>query len=131
MEKFREYLTEALNLLSLKSDDQLKYLHEIGIYGIVDELALEFDDIAIMAEQKYAEGEISEEQYKIIKKLSEKLDFMSGKDKSHLWTEYALKNANEWEEIRELAKGCTLGDASKCVNDLSCDDQRSPGREKG
>ena len=106
MKQFREYLIKSLNILSLKSDAQLAYLDEIGVPGIIDELALEFDDIAIMAKQKQKEQEITENQYKLISELSEKLDLMSGEDKSHFWTEYSLKNDKEWEEIRELAKVC-------------------------
>jgi hypothetical protein len=39
MKNFREYLIESLNVLSLKSDAQLAYLDEIGVPGIIDELA--------------------------------------------------------------------------------------------
>jgi hypothetical protein len=106
MKMYCESLIDVLKTLSSNSDDQLAYLNEIGIPGNIDEIALEFDDMAILAKKKYKDGEITENQYKLIEELEQKIDLLSGEDNSNFWTEDSLRNAKEWEEIRKLARAC-------------------------
>ena len=98
-------LADCLKVLSLSSCEQIRYLKEIG--GVsVDELALQFEDIAVLAAEKYDKGEISDDLFKLIGSLDEKLENMSGSDKEDLWTEKALASSNDWKIVREIAEMC-------------------------
>ena len=106
MDTFTQMLITSLKVLSWEAIDQLRYLGTLGISGNIDELALEFDDVALLAKVKYESREFNEEQYKFVERLSTQLDEMSGIQNKQLWTEKALINTPQWKEVREHAKAC-------------------------
>jgi hypothetical protein len=106
MDTFTQMLITSLKVLSSEAVDQLRYLRALGISGNIDELALEFDDVASLAEVKYESHEMTKQQYKWVERLANQLDQMSGVQHKHLWTENALIKAPEWQKIRESAKAC-------------------------
>jgi hypothetical protein len=70
----------------------------------VDELALEFDDIAPAALAMTGSGELASDQREAIAALDGQLASMSGPEHSDLWTADALHHAHEWSRVRDLAQ---------------------------
>ncbi len=91
----------------MNADDQMAYLAQIG-GAHIDELALEHYDVALMAGGKLRQGEISKIQHDKILELDALLDRMSGAENAALWTEDALRHAEEWNEVRRLAHACLV-----------------------
>jgi 23S rRNA A1618 N6-methylase RlmF len=106
MDTFTQMLITSLKVLSSESVDQLRYLKALGISGNIDELALEFDDVASLAKVKYESQQMTKQQYQWVESLATQLDEMSGVQNEHLWTEKALMSAPQWQKIREHAKAC-------------------------
>ncbi len=105
MQIFINALLDILKILSSEAEDQLLYLQTIG-GGSIDELALEFEELMLVAPSKLSSGEITKKQFSSIEFLNIKLDGLSENDKIENWTESALAKSDEWEEIRKLASGC-------------------------
>ncbi len=105
MVDFMALLIDALRHLAMSPDDQMSYLAQIG-NGSVDELALEFGDVASMADARLKQGEISKAQHDKIVVLDAVLDRMSGRENAALWTADALRSSEEWEGVRRLAHEC-------------------------
>jgi hypothetical protein len=99
-------LCEALTVLAVDADAQLHYLEEIGASAPVpvDELALNYDDIAAAADTMLDCGEISVEQRNSVVQLNKFLQAISGEENAHLWTPDARLASLEWEEVRGQAK---------------------------
>lgn len=107
MEIFIESLLKILKILASGSAEQLRYLKSIGGASI-DELALEFEELVLLAPSKFEVGDITQTQFSSIKLLNQKLDEFSGDDKASYWTESALIEKSEWEEVRKLAGECLV-----------------------
>ncbi|VTS05173.1 hypothetical protein [Tuwongella immobilis] len=94
----------AVRLLSFEANEQLRELsrleHPVGI----DELALQFDDQAILVDQLVAAGQVSEEQQAIVRQIDELLRDMSGEVNAALWTPDSLRTSPLWANVRQLAK---------------------------
>ena len=73
---------------------------------MVDELALEFDDIAAAAEDMLRQQELSKEQYDCVLQLRELMDRISAAGDATLWSVEALTHRPEWDEVRGRAKAC-------------------------
>lgn len=99
-------LKEALNVLRSPADAQLEHLVSLGLPNGIDELALEFDDIAGAAEDMLECGELNQSQYDSVKKLSDLISKISGQHRSELWTTAALFLSEEWKAVRKLANEC-------------------------
>ena len=97
-------LRDALRLLASPAQSQLDHLSELGVPGGVDELGLEFDDIASAAEDMVESGELSPSQFETMVPLREKLTAMSGPKHAALWTAEALFQSPEWNGVRALAR---------------------------
>lgn len=96
----------ALRHLAMPWPEQLKYLREIGgnLGQLpVEELALEFDDIASAALGLGEEGWLDSAQTAALQAVAERLGAMSAPESKWLWNERALALAREWAEVRELA----------------------------
>lgn len=79
---------------------QIEYLHHLGVHGLSDEMALEFDDLfAIHRGRPSALGPAGG----VLVDLDRALERMSGEANAHLWTDQALRSAPEWREVRVLA----------------------------
>ena len=73
-----------------------------GFVCVADELAVDFDE----QWRKFA-GRATVftcEQANAIAALDRKLESMSGPDHAELWTDDALRDSSEWEEVRDLAQ---------------------------
>jgi hypothetical protein len=99
-------LKGAVRVLASDATAQLEHLGRLGLSVGIDELALEYDDIAAAADDMLRCREIDENQYDWVKKLHKQLSEMSGQANSRLWTVEALSSAPEWKEVRHLAKEC-------------------------
>lgn len=98
-------LERSVALLGASSDGQRAWLHGIfaGQSGVVvDELALQFDDLWLEGKIIHAEG-ISIELRDSLEALDQALDEMSGSEITALWTEDALASRPEWANVRTLA----------------------------
>ena len=96
-------LRQAVEALSKPADEQLAYLSSLfnGTGVIVDELALEFDD-ALRCSLDSITGPVRQQ----LMELDGQLSKMSGPHNAMLWNEDALRNREEWNEVRRLAKLC-------------------------
>lgn len=101
MSKYIKSFVEILKVLSLSAQKQLIYLIELGNPS-VDELALEFDDLFLLAPSKLDSGELTHEQFKLLNVINLKFEEMGDLEKN--WSESSLSNSEEWEELRGLAK---------------------------
>jgi hypothetical protein len=103
-------LTDALKLLAAEPDSQLDHLRRLGRRlerkENIDELALEFDDIAPAVDLMLTNGEINKAQRDCVAELDRYLKQVSGQENAHLWTVEALPSAQEWKEVRRLARNC-------------------------
>ena len=68
---------------------------------LADELALEFDHSWKTAAGNHT---FTPAQHSRLAELKAFLSGISGRQNAHLWTEQALSDAPEWEEIREYAR---------------------------
>ena len=84
----------------------LQHLRGLGLPEEIDELALEYDDIAAAADDMLQLGELNKNQYDSVKKLDDLVSRMSGITNLQLWTTEGLSSALEWKEVRRLAKEC-------------------------
>lgn len=94
-----DQLRESLRRLASPPTEQLQALGSDE--GPVDEIALEFDDVA---QAVALSGWLSPEGAAAVRQLGERLSKMSGRANAHLWTRSALSQAAEWQEIRRLAQ---------------------------
>ncbi len=109
-------LRASVEVLGAPAEDQSGYLERIGFSGThpwnVDELALQFDDLYLLADQLTEAGRLTNAQLAALADLDRLLGAMSGPERPELWSEDALRTTPEWEQVRELArKTLTLLDA--------------------
>ncbi len=97
-----EQLPEVVMRLASPADVQIAYFRRLGPDVPVDELALEFDDLAEAAFSQ--KGFLRRGQRSRISALDDRLKAMSGADERGLWTEAALRSSNEWREVRTRAE---------------------------
>ena len=102
----RNRLIEVVGRLAAPAEVQINYLDQHGFGPLADELALEFDDAALVVDQLHRDGTISETARLAIQALDRKLDSFSGEALEHLWTFEALRSAPEWKAVRGLARRC-------------------------
>ena len=101
-----ELLDKSLGTLSSTAEAQLEYLRKIELPELIDELALEFDDMAVAAGDMLQRHEIVEDQYRSVKSLQDLLKRMSSQSNAKLWTSEVLASAQEWETVRKMASEC-------------------------
>ena len=97
-------LLRVVRCLSQDADEQLAELRRLGCSDVVDELALQFHDQAILADQLHSSGEITEEELDVVRRIDQLLDGMSGEANAELWTAAALRTSSLWEQVRTLAR---------------------------
>lgn len=95
-------LQDVLARLAAPASVQLDYLREIGLSPSIDELALEFDDIAVLVPELVDDGRLTREQVETVMALDRMLQAMSGID--DLWNDAALQSDPRWAEVRDLAR---------------------------
>jgi hypothetical protein len=97
-------LIRAVRSLSLDADEQLHELCRLGCPDVVDELALQFHDQAVLADQLFSSGQITEKELSLVRRIDELLVNMSGEVNAALWTPAALRSSPAWEQVRQLAR---------------------------
>jgi hypothetical protein len=92
-------LKHSLQALSMPADVQLGLFPDF--VSKADELALDFDNFyqVVVTNDLVLTGK----QRDTLARIDVRLDAMSDKEKSELWTPEGLKERTEWREIRELA----------------------------
>jgi hypothetical protein len=124
-----EQLKFALSVLASPANEQVQYLSSIGHfedepppdsncvslyesqkydYWNIDELSLQFSDIACARGDMKGNGEINDDQYNCISDLDEVLRQQSGEENAPFWTLIAMREDTRWEQVRQLAKECLL-----------------------
>jgi hypothetical protein len=95
----------AIAVLALPAEGQLEYLVAVGAPENIDDIALEFDDGQLLAEQFVEAGWMSANSRARVADLNSLLDGMSGEDNAELWTALGLRGAEQWRRVRSLARG--------------------------
>jgi hypothetical protein len=94
-------LRESVELLAAPAADQERWLAEERYP--VDELALQLDDAVPQWFPRLSKaGLLTEQAQAALRALLDALDF-GGPARSALWTEEALYDAVEWEQVRDMA----------------------------
>jgi hypothetical protein len=95
-------LRSAVGRIAEPAVDQIAYLTDLGVAPLADELALELDDVlgVALADQDLLETP----QREALTRLDDTLKRMSGAENSELWTTTALEHADEWSELRDVAR---------------------------
>lgn len=101
-EKFTSMVRTALAHLSLPADEQIRYLVDQRVGA--DELALELNDVVDLLSELVQRGYVSRAAADLITAIDARFDAMSGSEHAHRWTDQALAQSAEWEEIRSLAR---------------------------
>ncbi|NBM15776.1 hypothetical protein [Streptomyces sp. GC420] len=94
---FRRWAISVLDLLSAEPERQLQYLQTSGVGA--DEMLLQFDDLLHVARARVADGSLSGEDYRLLQAVGESVNSVS-EGPEEIWTESALEEAVEWEELR-------------------------------
>jgi hypothetical protein len=104
-----ELLRKCLDALAADAEGQLDSSAQQGCVPpeqYIDELALGYDDIARAAPYMQQRGEIDTLACECVRELNDYLSTISGQVKAHPWTAEALRTAQEWEQVRKLARRC-------------------------
>lgn len=102
MRTMLDNVRETVALVNSDPEQQLSYLASIGVPLGIDELALELNDVLMVANTLCESGQITDTAVAAISAVDEKFSRMSN-DKS-LWTASALRESEHWAEVRALAK---------------------------
>lgn len=98
-------IVKSMEILALSSDEQIKYLKELGTYPSTDELALQFEDAYLKFVGDYNEGIISSTKsgnlLEDMKNVNEILNNMSDSKIFSLWNVESL-NEEHWNQVRLL-----------------------------
>lgn len=95
--EFRQWALAVLDLLSADSGRQVAYLRASGVGA--DEMLLQFDDVLNVARARVADGSLNREDYLLLQSVNGNANSVSAGPVS-IWTESALEEAVEWEELR-------------------------------
>jgi hypothetical protein len=98
----RRSLLSALRLLAQPASTQITRLARLGLHEGADELRLLYEE-AVADAQPFIGHDLSVEQATRLTTLAQYLHAMAARDRSHLWTEPALRRSAEWARVRELA----------------------------
>ena len=108
-EQIRSMIVKALGHLAEPADRQVRHLERVfGRSPLpadfnVDELALEFNDVALAAHLAVKVGTMTADAAAALADVDDALTDMSGTAKALLWTVGAIFDTAEWVEIRRLA----------------------------
>lgn len=94
-----ELLRDSLEHLSWPAAQQAKYFSDLRVDA--DELALDFNDWALLSDQLLAVGAISREAHRVIMDIDAILDSLDPTPSN--WDDEALENLAEWQAVRHMA----------------------------
>ena len=97
-------LVRSVAILALPASDQAAWLESLGVGPVVDELALELGDGALLAPQFVDAGWLGAEVLQPLLALNALLKTMSGPDNAALWDISSLGSSPLWADAREQAK---------------------------
>ncbi len=108
VDKRMSMLRSTLEVLASPAAAQIEYLRSITpseLEGsvVIDELALEFDDV-YKGVETFRNDEIA--LFRCLDQLDACFALMSNKQHRSEWAESALKDSPLWDQIRCLARGC-------------------------
>ena len=92
-------LRAAVARLAAEPAEQERYLQELGVAPLADELALDLDEVF-----PAAKAALDAELRDAIAALDAYLDSISNQASRALWNLDAIRNSMEWRHIRELAQ---------------------------
>lgn len=95
-------LAGAVEKLAAPADEQIAYLDKLGVLPSIDEIGLEFDDVA--AAGLSASSGLSASQRDAVGQLDLILRDMSTSGRENLWTPNALRSDSRWEVVRATAR---------------------------
>lgn len=98
---FRRWTLATLTLLSAEPERQVEYLRASGVEA--EEVLLQFDDVVHVARARVADGSLSNEEYLLLQAVNEGASSVNAGPDS-IWTEGALEEAAEWEEVRAASR---------------------------
>jgi hypothetical protein len=97
-------LVRSVAILALPAADQAAWVETLGVGPVVDELALELGDGALLARQFVDAGWLGGEVLLPLEALDALLEDMSGADNAPLWDVSSLGSSPRWAAAREQAK---------------------------
>lgn len=97
-------LVRSIAVLALPADDQAEWIDSLGVGPVVDELALELGDGALLTHQFVEAGWLGAEVQPPLQALDALLTDMSGPSNAALWDVAALRTSPRWAELRAQAK---------------------------
>jgi hypothetical protein len=101
----RDQLVAALRLLGMAPELQLEHVRQLGVD--VDELGLEFDDVAGTRKKLVADGVLSPTQAAAVAAVDYHLVKMTSAGPAR-WTDEAVLSGEDWVELRELARSALM-----------------------
>lgn len=99
--RLRNQLQDALAALAMPSTAQLERVKALGV-GI-DELALEFDDVARARGKLVLDGELSDGQALAVARVEAQLHSITAAG-GRRWTDEAVRAGEDWSKLRRLAQ---------------------------
>lgn len=96
-------LRVVVERLAASPEIQVSYLDALGVLPLVDEMALEFDDLYRPALAHLVTGDVSAEVTSGLARIDDALSAMSSGAET-LWLAPALRDAAEWARVRGLAR---------------------------
>ncbi|MFJ7271314.1 hypothetical protein ACIQV3_32510 [Streptomyces sp. NPDC099050] len=100
-ENWYRQLLAAVALLAAPAPDQLAWLEKYAVP--VDEIALNFDDTAVMARQLGDEGWLAPEALSELARIDDLLGRLTTDEGSTGWTAQGLKTHEVWAQVRQVA----------------------------
>ncbi|WP_328296388.1 hypothetical protein OG389_00320 [Streptomyces sp. NBC_00435] len=94
-------LLAAVALLAAPAHDQLAWLEKYAVP--VDEIALNFDDAAVMARQLGDEGWLTSEALSELARIDALLGHLTADEGSADWTALGLRTHELWAQVRQEA----------------------------
>ncbi|MGW1769236.1 hypothetical protein ACWCQL_34960 [Streptomyces sp. NPDC002073] len=94
-------LLAAVALLAAPAPDQVAWLEKHAVP--VDEIALNFDDSAVMARQLGNEGWLTPEALSELARIDDLLNHLTADEGSTTWTAQGLRTHALWEQVRQEA----------------------------
>ncbi len=105
-QQFLQMVTESLQLMAAKYDDQIRALPEF--VHRPDEVALIFEDCIPLAEQLVDAGVVAPDALSRMRHINDLLKGYSGGRAQDFWTTEAMKDDPRWEQLRSLARDAIL-----------------------
>jgi hypothetical protein len=100
---FKSEMRRTLENLAADAAAQRRYIESLGLSPLIDELALEFDDICSRLSLALEERIVDNETMAALTRVTDQLGTMSGEKNAELWRVDALDRP-EWEAVRALAR---------------------------